>query len=188
MDELEADMQQSLNGTITLGNERSVTKSEDAPKMDSKKESGKYKNGDDKTYGELLSGKDERDGNFVEAETRSDFKDAMYWSPAVTTDASGYATVSVKYPDNLTAWRITSRVITEDTKVGQEVNTVITRKDLLVRMETPRFFQQNDEGSWALMRPSGTEPVVRYYAEASSIEEVEQLIECGKQWTSATGK
>jgi phosphoglucomutase len=44
------------------------------------------------------------------------------------------------------------------------------------------------DGSWVLMRPSGTEPVVRYYAEAGSIEEVEQLLECGKQWTSATGK
>src|SRR5207244_3449641 len=49
------------------------------------------------------------------------------------------------FPDNLTTWRITSRVITSDTKVGQMTNTVITRKDLLVRMETPRFFQQNDE-------------------------------------------
>jgi len=92
------------------------------------------------------NGKDEDKGTeFVEAETRSDFRDAILWSPYVTTDESGYASVTVKFPDNLTTWRITSRVITEDTKVGQQVNTVITRKDLLVRMETPRFFQQNDE-------------------------------------------
>lgn len=84
-------------------------------------------------------------GEFVDAELRSDFKDAIYWSPSVMTDADGYATVNVKFPDNLTTWRITSRVITEDTKVGQMTNTVITRKDLLVRMETPRFLQQRDE-------------------------------------------
>ncbi|MGH2575868.1 MAG: alpha-2-macroglobulin family protein, partial [Ignavibacteria bacterium] len=83
--------------------------------------------------------------SFVEADLRSDFKDAIYWSPSVETDANGYVAVKVKFPDNLTTWRITSRVITGDTKVGQMVNTVITRKDLLVRMETPRFFQQNDE-------------------------------------------
>lgn len=82
---------------------------------------------------------------FVQADVRSDFKDAVLWSPYSVTDDNGYAEVSLNFPDNLTEWRITSRVITEDTKVGQSVNTVITRKDLLVRMETPRFLQENDE-------------------------------------------
>lgn len=87
-----------------------------------------------------------KDGeSYKEADVRSDFRDAIFWSPYSMTDADGYAVVSVKYPDNLTSWRITSRVITEDTKVGQMTSTVITRKDLLIRMETPRFFQENDE-------------------------------------------
>jgi len=81
----------------------------------------------------------------VTPELRSDFRDAIFWSPYSMTDGNGYATVNVTYPDNLTTWRITSRVITEDTKVGQMTSTVITRKDLLVRMETPRFLQENDE-------------------------------------------
>lgn len=83
--------------------------------------------------------------DFAEAEVRSEFKDAILWSPYSVTDENGFAEVSVNFPDNLTEWRITSRVITEDTKVGQAVNTVITRKDLLIRMETPRFLQENDE-------------------------------------------
>jgi uncharacterized protein YfaS (alpha-2-macroglobulin family) len=81
----------------------------------------------------------------VNPDVRSDFRDAIFWSPYTVTDGEGYAIVDVKYPDNLTTWRITSRVITEDTKVGQMVSTVITRKDLLIRMETPRFLQENDE-------------------------------------------
>ena len=40
------------------------------------------------------------------------------------------------------------------------------------------------DGSWVLARPSGTEPVVRYYAEASSHQELEHLVECGKRWTT----
>jgi uncharacterized protein YfaS (alpha-2-macroglobulin family) len=80
----------------------------------------------------------------VAPELRSEFKDAIAWTPYVKTDENGYATVNITYPDNLTAWRITSRVITEDTKVGQATNTVITRKNLLVRMETPRFLQEGD--------------------------------------------
>jgi len=84
-------------------------------------------------------------GELVSADVRSDFRDAIFWSPYSVTDAEGYATVNFNFPDNLTEWRITSRVITEDTKVGQMVSTIITRKDLLVRMETPRFLQENDE-------------------------------------------
>lgn len=81
----------------------------------------------------------------VEPDVRSDFRDAILWSPNTITDENGYADLEIQFPDNLTEWRITSRVITADTKVGQNVRTVITRKDLLVRMETPRFFRQGDE-------------------------------------------
>jgi phosphomannomutase len=39
-----------------------------------------------------------------------------------------------------------------------------------------------DDGSWVLMRPSGTEPVVRFYAESTSTADLEKLLEYGKQW------
>jgi len=39
-----------------------------------------------------------------------------------------------------------------------------------------------DDGSWVLMRPSGTEPVVRFYAESTSPEDLEKLLEYGRQW------
>lgn len=83
--------------------------------------------------------------NLIQPDVRSDFRDAIFWSPYSVTDADGFATVSVNYPDNLTSWRITSRVITEDSRVGQIVSNVITRKDLIIRMETPRFLQEKDE-------------------------------------------
>jgi len=105
--------------------------------MDSAPESKKEKSSD------APSGLD--DGDLVSPDVRSDFRDAIFWSPYSETDTDGYANVNFLFPDNLTEWRITSRVITEDTKVGQSVTTVITRKDLIVRMETPRFFQENDD-------------------------------------------
>jgi phosphoglucomutase len=37
-----------------------------------------------------------------------------------------------------------------------------------------------DDGSWVLMRPSGTEPLVRVYAEATSAELLEVLLESGR--------
>jgi len=36
------------------------------------------------------------------------------------------------------------------------------------------------DGSWVLIRPSGTEPVVRFYAESFSQEGLDRLTEAGK--------
>ncbi len=83
--------------------------------------------------------------DMVEPAVRVDFRDLMFWTPSVRTDASGYATVEVSFPDNLTTWRVTARGITAATAVGQTTAEVIARKDLLVRMETPRFLTQGDE-------------------------------------------
>ena len=38
------------------------------------------------------------------------------------------------------------------------------------------------DGSWVLMRPSGTEPVVRFYAESTSTADLEKLLEYGRKW------
>lgn len=83
--------------------------------------------------------------DFVEAVTRSEFRDAILWMPAVYTDENGIAKVKVKFPDNLTTWRVTARVLTQKTETGSVTYPLTTRKDLIVRVETPRFFQQNDE-------------------------------------------
>ena len=41
------------------------------------------------------------------------------------------------------------------------------------------------EGSWMLMRPSGTEPMIRIYAEAEDERQVEELLETGRQYLLA---
>lgn len=135
------DMEQETRGMFdSLSDGVSVTES--APKMKMQTE----KSADEENLSKNGEKKEEKDdAGFMSAELRSDFKDAIMWMPYERTDDNGYATVNVKYPDNLTTWRVTSRVITDDSKVGQSTKTVITRKDLLVRMETPRFLQQEDE-------------------------------------------
>lgn len=40
--------------------------------------------------------------------------------------------------------------------------------------------------SWVLMRPSGTEPVVRFYAESTSLADLDLLLEYGRQWITET--
>lgn len=48
------------------------------------------------------------------------------------------------------------------------------------RMDGAKFIL--DDGSWILMRPSGTEPLVRIYAEASNEKELEVLLESGRKY------
>jgi uncharacterized protein YfaS (alpha-2-macroglobulin family) len=82
---------------------------------------------------------------YVKAEVRSNFVDALIWKADIVTDKNGEAKVSFKIPDNLTTWRTTVRGATKWTDVGQQTDKIISRKDLLVRMETPRFFREGDE-------------------------------------------
>ncbi len=65
--------------------------------------------------------------------------------PAVTTDAAGNATVEFNFPDNITKWHVTARGITGDVKVGSVEMQTLTNKNLLVRLQAPRFFVERDE-------------------------------------------
>ena len=54
------------------------------------------------------------------------------------------------------------------------------RVERVNRMDGVKFIFA--DGSWLLMRPSGTEPVVRIYAESESDQNLEELIEHGRKY------
>ena len=80
----------------------------------------------------------------VQPKVRKYFPDTIEWLPTLVTDANGKARASFNFPDSLTTWRATVRAATRDTLVGQVVSKVITRKNLILRLETPRFMDQGD--------------------------------------------
>lgn len=84
------------------------------------------------------------EGDVVEPIIRKNFKDTAFWQPEVITGSDGRASVKVLLPDNLTTWRATARGITADTKVGATKSKVVSRKDVIIRLETPRFVIQGD--------------------------------------------
>ncbi|MBI1760017.1 MAG: hypothetical protein HYR56_01140 [Acidobacteria bacterium] len=85
------------------------------------------------------------EAQLVEPTIRKDFKDTAYWQPDVVTGADGKATVKLdKLPDNLTTWRATARAVTADLRVGSRINKVLARKNLILRLETPRFLTEGD--------------------------------------------
>ncbi|MCU1268030.1 MAG: alpha-2-macroglobulin-like protein [Acidobacteria bacterium] len=80
----------------------------------------------------------------AEPTIRKEFKDTAFWQSDLVTGADGKATVQFKLPDNLTTWRATARAVTADTRVGSTVQKVISRKDVIMRLEMPRFLTEGD--------------------------------------------
>ncbi len=81
----------------------------------------------------------------VVPKVRKAFPDTTLWLPRLMTDANGHAVVNFNFPDSITAWRATARAITADTKVGGAVLKTIVRKNVILRLVTPRFFTMGDE-------------------------------------------
>ncbi len=75
---------------------------------------------------------------------RKEFKDTLTFSPNLATDATGKAQVTVTFPENLTAWRATARVVTADTRVGSGLTRARVHEDFRVRIAAPRFFRERD--------------------------------------------
>lgn len=76
---------------------------------------------------------------------RSDFADSAYWTQSLETNADGIAEIEVPLPDNLTTWKIKSWAMGHGTKVGEAEAEIITSKDLILRLQAPRFFVEKDE-------------------------------------------
>lgn len=76
---------------------------------------------------------------------RSNFADTAFWAASLTTDKNGRATAKFKMPESLTSWKMRAWGMGHGTKVGQGDVTVVTAKNLLVRLQAPRFFVEKDE-------------------------------------------
>lgn len=84
-------------------------------------------------------------GNEAKPRVRKAFPDTAFWAPVVHTDGAGHARVSFAFPDSLTTWRATVHAITATSQAGSAINRVLVRKNVLVRMGTPRFMVKGDE-------------------------------------------
>ena len=76
---------------------------------------------------------------------RTDFSDTALWQPHLTLDESGQAETEINFPQSLTTWRIRGYLVTSDTRVGDLTHDVVTSKNLLVRLQRPRFLIERDE-------------------------------------------
>jgi uncharacterized protein YfaS (alpha-2-macroglobulin family) len=81
----------------------------------------------------------------VQPTVRTNFADTAFWAAALETAPDGTALVDFTLPDSLTTWKVKTWTLGPGTKVGQAESQIVTSKDLLVRLQAPRFFVEKDE-------------------------------------------
>ncbi|HSG71512.1 MAG TPA: MG2 domain-containing protein, partial [Planctomycetaceae bacterium] len=84
-------------------------------------------------------------GATVEPTVRKNFADTAYWSTEITTNAEGLAEVSFPLPESLTTWKTRVWTMGQAAEVGEGTTEFVTKKNVIVRLQGPRFFTQKDE-------------------------------------------
>lgn len=81
----------------------------------------------------------------VQPTVRVQFADTAFWNAALSTDSEGLAEIELKMPENLTTWKVKAWAMGHGTKVGEAAVEVVTTKNVLLRLQSPRFFVEKDE-------------------------------------------
>ena len=77
-------------------------------------------------------------------QVRKDFSETAYFNPQLKVK-NGSGKFSFTIPERLTSWKISSYMITRDVKRGKVSGEAVTKKDLMVRLDIPRFFREGDK-------------------------------------------
>lgn len=76
---------------------------------------------------------------------RTDFSETAYFNPALPL-VNGQAALHFTLPQSLTTWNIFGFALTEQADFGDFKASFITRKDVMVRLQLPRFYREEDQG------------------------------------------
>ena len=74
---------------------------------------------------------------------RKDFSETAYYNPQLKV-LRGEAGFSFRIPERLTSWKISSYLLTRDARRGSFAAETVTKKDLMARLDIPRFFREGD--------------------------------------------
>ena len=101
--------------------------------------------GSDKQAERKAAGEAETADVPVEANVRKNFADTAYWAATLNTNKEGIAEFEFDMPESLTTWKMKVWTMSNGTRVGQGDVEVITKKNIIIRLQSPRFFTQKDE-------------------------------------------
>jgi uncharacterized protein YfaS (alpha-2-macroglobulin family) len=79
--------------------------------------------------------------------TRKAFADTAFFMPHIITDKKGSGQLSFTVPEQLASWRIKVFAFDREVKEGTLTEETVTKKELMVRADLPRYFREKDKGT-----------------------------------------
>lgn len=75
---------------------------------------------------------------------RKDFNETAFFIPRLATNAAGEVVLRFKMPESLTRWRMMALAHTRDLRTGTLDYSTVTRKELMLFPNPPRFLREGD--------------------------------------------
>lgn len=76
---------------------------------------------------------------------RSDFSETVFFNPHLVSNEKGEISFKFNAPQSLTRWKFMGLATSEDLKIGTITEEVITRKQLMITPNYPRFVREGDK-------------------------------------------
>ncbi|PCJ59514.1 MAG: alpha-2-macroglobulin [Planctomycetota bacterium] len=114
-------------------------------KMEMDEETAELSASDDGIRGDRNESRQKGKENLIVPVVRTKFADLAYWNANTNTDKNGIAKIKFKMPENLSTWKINTWAMGNKVEVGFGTSEIITTKDILIRLQAPRFFVEKDE-------------------------------------------
>jgi uncharacterized protein YfaS (alpha-2-macroglobulin family) len=79
--------------------------------------------------------------------TRKEFADTAFFKPHIVTDSGGRQRLSFTVPEQLASWKVKVFAFDKDVREGTLTEEAVTKKELMVRADLPRYFREKDKGT-----------------------------------------
>jgi hypothetical protein len=117
----------------------------------------------------------------AEMPLRKNFNETAFFFPALQTDENGEVLLSFTMPEALTAWKFMALAYTKDLKTGQIEKEIVTRKELMVMTNAPRFFREGDRLQFAtrlvsLSEQNLTGEITAVFFDAYTMQPLDELL------------
>lgn len=96
---------------------------------------------------EVVVVREKEEATNKESQVRQNFNETAFFYPQLRTNEQGETLISFTVPESNTTWRFRAIAHDKEGKVGELEKMVITRKELMVTPNMPRFIRQGDKTS-----------------------------------------
>ncbi|MDR0646170.1 MAG: hypothetical protein LBG46_04220 [Elusimicrobiota bacterium] len=78
------------------------------------------------------------------SDLRQNFAETAFWAPSLKI-TNGLYSFNFTVPQRISQWKVLAAAFTKDMKTGKTGIAFTTKKDLMIRIESPRFLRENDK-------------------------------------------